>query len=137
MLTIMHQSISWWVRIWNFFYMLRYGIPISFFFGHWLCVSPFYSNLKFDFQIEFYGDFDGSFHKSLELVTDLSGALLGTRSERYIIYPSRTKIGLIDIWTFVWFSCLNEFAFFQYFKTRSNTKAVKSQFHALNKCKKM
>lgn len=40
----------------------------------------------FFFQIEFYGDFDGSFHKSLELTTDLSGALLGTRSERYIIY---------------------------------------------------
>ncbi|KAL4380458.1 hypothetical protein AHAS_Ahas04G0035500 [Arachis hypogaea] len=28
--------------------------------------------------IEFYGDFDGSFHKSLDLVTDLSSALLGT-----------------------------------------------------------
>lgn len=41
---------------------------------------------KIYLQIEFYGDFDGSFHKSLELVTDLSGALLGTRSERYVIY---------------------------------------------------
>lgn len=41
-------------------------------------------------QIEFYGDFDGSFHKSLELVTDLSGALLGTRSERYVIYHPRS-----------------------------------------------
>jgi len=29
-------------------------------------------------------DFDGSFHKSLKLVADLSNVLLGTRSERYI-----------------------------------------------------
>ncbi|KAH1102530.1 hypothetical protein GYH30_036862 [Glycine max] len=33
--------------------------------------------------IEFYGDFDGSFHKSLKLVTNLSNVLLGTRSERF------------------------------------------------------
>lgn len=34
-------------------------------------------------QIEFYGDFDGKFHKSLELDLDLSAALLGHRSTRY------------------------------------------------------
>ncbi|KAF9661098.1 hypothetical protein SADUNF_Sadunf19G0032400 [Salix dunnii] len=33
--------------------------------------------------IEFYGDYDGSLHKSLELDKDLSVALLGHRSERY------------------------------------------------------
>lgn len=37
----------------------------------------------FPLQIEFYGDFDGSFHKSLQLDTDLSAALLGTRAKRY------------------------------------------------------
>ncbi|KAH9316170.1 hypothetical protein KI387_024797, partial [Taxus chinensis] len=31
--------------------------------------------------IEFYGDFDGRFHKSLELDLDLSAALLGPRSQ--------------------------------------------------------
>ncbi|KAG5130840.1 hypothetical protein AAZX31_13G188500 [Glycine max] len=36
--------------------------------------------------IEFYGDFDGSFHKSLKLVTNLSNVLLGTRSERWSAY---------------------------------------------------
>lgn len=34
-------------------------------------------------QIEFYGDFDGSFHKKLDLMVDLSAALLGHRSHRY------------------------------------------------------
>ncbi|RZR79435.1 hypothetical protein BHM03_00005159 [Ensete ventricosum] len=33
-------------------------------------------------KIEFYGDFDGTFHKSLELELDLSAALLGHRSQR-------------------------------------------------------
>ena len=37
----------------------------------------------YDSQIEFYGDFDASFHKSLDLTIDLSVALLGTRSHRY------------------------------------------------------
>ncbi|XP_022643002.1 peroxiredoxin-2F, mitochondrial isoform X3 [Vigna radiata var. radiata] len=36
--------------------------------------------------IEFYGDFDGSFHRSLKLATDLSNVLLGTRSERWSAY---------------------------------------------------
>ncbi|KAE9594664.1 hypothetical protein Lal_00037434 [Lupinus albus] len=47
--------------------------------------------------IEFYGDFDGSFHKSLELVTDLSGALLGTRSERWSAYVVDGKIKALNI----------------------------------------
>ncbi|CAN6551561.1 unnamed protein product [Malus baccata var. baccata] len=40
------------------------------------------NNLEAKEAIEFYGDFDGSFHKSLELDKDLSGALLGHRSQR-------------------------------------------------------
>ncbi|OIV95850.1 hypothetical protein TanjilG_06826 [Lupinus angustifolius] len=47
--------------------------------------------------IEFYGDFDGSFHKSLELVTDLSGALLGKRSERWSAYVVDGKIMALNI----------------------------------------
>jgi peroxiredoxin len=38
--------------------------------------------LEYLYQIEFYGDFDGSFHKSLDLEIDLSAALLGRRSHR-------------------------------------------------------
>lgn len=34
--------------------------------------------------IEFYGDFDGKFHKSLDMSVDLTSALLGTRSKRYV-----------------------------------------------------
>lgn len=47
--------------------------------------------------IEFYGDFDGSFHKSLELVTDLSGALLGTRSERWSAYVVDGKVKALNV----------------------------------------
>ncbi|XP_057433993.1 peroxiredoxin-2F, mitochondrial [Lotus japonicus] len=47
--------------------------------------------------IEFYGDFDGSFHKSLELVTDLSGALLGTRSERWSAYVVDGKVKTLNV----------------------------------------
>nr|AFC01209.1 peroxiredoxin [Ammopiptanthus mongolicus] len=47
--------------------------------------------------IEFYGDFDGSFHKSLELVTDLSGALLGTRSERWSAYVVDGNIKALNV----------------------------------------
>ncbi|KAL3507968.1 hypothetical protein ACH5RR_033350 [Cinchona calisaya] len=36
--------------------------------------------------IEFYGDLDGSFHKSLDLSVDLSAALLGPRSHRWSAY---------------------------------------------------
>ncbi|KAG4384066.1 hypothetical protein GLYMA_13G206900v4 [Glycine max] len=56
-----------------------------------ICVSindPYVMNewaekLQCKDAIEFYGDFDGSFHKSLKLVTNLSNVLLGTRSERF------------------------------------------------------
>ncbi|KAK7303275.1 hypothetical protein RJT34_14178 [Clitoria ternatea] len=47
--------------------------------------------------IEFYGDFDGSFHKSLELVTDLTGALLGTRSERWSAYVVDGKVKALNV----------------------------------------
>ena len=43
----------------------------------------------FPHQIEFYGDFDGWLHKSLELYFDLSTSLLGHRSQWYYI-NSRT-----------------------------------------------
>ncbi|CAN6452872.1 unnamed protein product [Victoria cruziana] len=42
--------------------------------------------------IEFYGDFDGSFHKSMELGVDLSAALLGPRSHRWSAYVVDGKI---------------------------------------------
>lgn len=38
--------------------------------------------LEYFYQIEFYGDFDGSFHKSLNFGIDLSAALLARRSHR-------------------------------------------------------
>ncbi|XP_027338206.1 peroxiredoxin-2F, mitochondrial-like [Abrus precatorius] len=47
--------------------------------------------------IEFYGDFNGRFHKSLKLVTDLSHALLGTRSERYSAYVVDGKIKALHV----------------------------------------
>ncbi|GMY27449.1 peroxiredoxin-2F, mitochondrial isoform X2 [Fagus crenata] len=44
--------------------------------------------------IEFYGDFDGSFHKSLGLEKDLSAALLGPRSQRWsaLVVDGRVKV---------------------------------------------
>jgi peroxiredoxin len=36
--------------------------------------------LEYLYQIKINGDFDGSFHKSLDLEMDLSAALLGHRS---------------------------------------------------------
>ncbi|MED6158695.1 hypothetical protein PIB30_035237 [Stylosanthes scabra] len=47
--------------------------------------------------IEFYGDFDGSFHKSLDLVVDLSGALLGTRSHRWSAYVVDGKVKALNV----------------------------------------
>ncbi|XLR60485.1 peroxiredoxin-2F, mitochondrial [Arachis duranensis] len=47
--------------------------------------------------IEFYGDFDGSFHKSLDLVTDLSSALLGTRSKRWSAYVVDGKVKAFNV----------------------------------------
>lgn len=47
--------------------------------------------------IEFYGDFDGSFHKSLDLGKDLSVALLGPRSERWSAFVNHGKIEAINV----------------------------------------
>jgi peroxiredoxin len=47
--------------------------------------------------IEFYGDFDGSFHKSLELEKDLSSALLGSRSERWSAYVEDGKVKVLNV----------------------------------------
>ncbi|MBA0841043.1 hypothetical protein Goarm_003561 [Gossypium armourianum] len=47
--------------------------------------------------IEFYGDFDGSFHKSLELGKDLSAALLGPRSERWSAYVVDGKVKALNV----------------------------------------
>ncbi|GLT78446.1 hypothetical protein SLA2020_499820 [Shorea laevis] len=47
--------------------------------------------------IEFYGDFDGSFHKSLDLGKDLSAALLGPRSERWSAYVVDGKIKAFNV----------------------------------------
>ncbi|OAY81311.1 Peroxiredoxin-2F, mitochondrial [Ananas comosus] len=47
--------------------------------------------------IEFYGDFDGSFHKSLELDLDLSAALLGRRSHRWSAYVVDGEVKVFNI----------------------------------------
>ncbi|CAO2841566.1 unnamed protein product [Amaranthus hypochondriacus] len=47
--------------------------------------------------IEFYGDFDASFHKSLDLTIDLSVALLGTRSHRWSAYVEDGKIKVLNV----------------------------------------
>lgn len=47
--------------------------------------------------IEFYGDFDGSFHKRLELDLDLSAALLGHRSQRWSAYVDDGKIKVFNV----------------------------------------
>ncbi|KAK9161236.1 hypothetical protein Syun_007577 [Stephania yunnanensis] len=47
--------------------------------------------------IEFYGDFDGSFHKSFGLTMDLSGALLGERSTRWSAYVEDGKVKAVNI----------------------------------------
>ncbi|XP_065863400.1 peroxiredoxin-2F, mitochondrial [Euphorbia lathyris] len=47
--------------------------------------------------IAFYGDFDGSFHKSLELDKDLSVALLGPRSERWSAYVEDGKVKVVNV----------------------------------------
>ncbi|KAL1539049.1 peroxiredoxin-2F, mitochondrial [Salvia divinorum] len=47
--------------------------------------------------IEFYGDFDGSFHKKLDLMIDLSAALLGPRSHRWSAYVDDGKIKALNI----------------------------------------
>ncbi|XP_021889409.1 peroxiredoxin-2F, mitochondrial [Carica papaya] len=47
--------------------------------------------------IEFYGDFDGRFHKSLELDKDLSAALLGPRSHRWSAYVEDGKVKVVNV----------------------------------------
>ncbi|KAJ0234202.1 3-dehydrosphinganine reductase TSC10B [Hirschfeldia incana] len=47
--------------------------------------------------IEFYGDFDGKFHKSLGLDKDLSVALLGPRSERWSAYVEDGKVKAVNV----------------------------------------
>lgn len=47
--------------------------------------------------IEFYGDFDGSFHKALELDKDLSVALLGPRSHRWSAYVVDGKVKAFNL----------------------------------------
>ncbi|XVE81370.1 hypothetical protein DITRI_Ditri15bG0058000 [Diplodiscus trichospermus] len=47
--------------------------------------------------IEFYGDFDGNFHKSLELGKDLSVALLGPRSQRWSAYVVDGKVKSLNV----------------------------------------
>uniref|UniRef100_A0A803Q275 Glutaredoxin-dependent peroxiredoxin n=1 Tax=Cannabis sativa TaxID=3483 RepID=A0A803Q275_CANSA len=48
-------------------------------------------------DIEFYGDFDGKFHKALELDKDLSVALLGPRSQRWSAYVVDGKIKSLNV----------------------------------------
>ncbi|KAK9289290.1 hypothetical protein L1049_017766 [Liquidambar formosana] len=47
--------------------------------------------------IEFFGDFDGSFHKSLDLGVDLSAALLGPRSQRWSAYVVDGKVKVFNL----------------------------------------
>ncbi|XP_059632551.1 peroxiredoxin-2F, mitochondrial [Cornus florida] len=47
--------------------------------------------------IEFYGDFDGKFNKSLGLEIDLSAALLGPRSHRWSAYVVDGKIKVLNV----------------------------------------
>ncbi|XP_008797052.2 peroxiredoxin-2F, mitochondrial [Phoenix dactylifera] len=54
-------------------------------------------NLQAKEAIDFYGDFDGSFHKSLELDMDLSAALLGPRSQRWSAYVVDGKIKVLNV----------------------------------------
>ncbi|XP_010942437.1 peroxiredoxin-2F, mitochondrial [Elaeis guineensis] len=54
-------------------------------------------NLQAKEAIDFYGDFDGSFHKSLELDLDLSAALLGHRSQRWSAYVVDGKIKVLNV----------------------------------------
>ncbi|OVA05769.1 Thioredoxin-like fold [Macleaya cordata] len=72
-----------------------------------ICVSvndPYVMNgwaekLQAKDAIEFYGDFDGSFHKSLNLDKDLSAALLGHRSQRWSAYVEDGKVKVLNVET--------------------------------------
>ncbi|KAG1331723.1 peroxiredoxin-2F, mitochondrial [Cocos nucifera] len=54
-------------------------------------------NLQAKEAIDFYGDFDASFHRSLELDLDLSAALLGHRSQRWSAYVVDGKIKVLNV----------------------------------------
>ncbi|KAL5097331.1 hypothetical protein RYX36_001658 [Vicia faba] len=60
-------------------------------------VNAWAENIQAKDAIEFYGDFDGSFHKSLELTTDLSAGLLGIRSERWSAYVVDGKVKALNV----------------------------------------
>ncbi|PHT59901.1 Peroxiredoxin-2F, mitochondrial [Capsicum baccatum] len=70
-----------------------------------ICVAvndPFVMNgwaekLQAKEAIEFYGDFDGSFHKSLDLTVDLSAALLGPRSHRWSAYIVDGNVKVLNV----------------------------------------
>ncbi|XP_016540570.1 peroxiredoxin-2F, mitochondrial isoform X2 [Capsicum annuum] len=70
-----------------------------------ICVAvndPFVMNgwaekLQAKEAIEFYGDFDGSFHKSLDLTVDLSAALLGPRSHRWSAYVVDGNVKVLNV----------------------------------------
>ncbi|KAL8490755.1 hypothetical protein ACS0TY_022665 [Phlomoides rotata] len=70
-----------------------------------ICVSvndPYVINgwaekLQAQEAIEFYGDFDGSFHTKLDLMIDLSSALLGRRSHRWSAYVVDGKIKAFNV----------------------------------------
>eukprot|EP00245_Coleochaete_scutata_P009358 TRINITY_DN3063_c0_g1_i1.p2 TRINITY_DN3063_c0_g1~~TRINITY_DN3063_c0_g1_i1.p2 ORF type:complete len:202 (+),score=51.69 TRINITY_DN3063_c0_g1_i1:97-702(+) len=47
--------------------------------------------------IDFYGDFNGAFHKLLNLEAELSGALLGPRSQRWSAYVVDGEIKKIHV----------------------------------------
>ncbi|KAL2644214.1 hypothetical protein R1flu_011801 [Riccia fluitans] len=48
-------------------------------------------------ELEFYGDFDGSFHKSLDLTVDLGFALMGERSTRWSAFVEDGKIKVLNV----------------------------------------
>ncbi|XP_078446913.1 peroxiredoxin IIF [Wolffia australiana] len=60
-------------------------------------MSAWAEKLQAKDDIDFYGDFDGSFHKRLELGLDLSAALLGHRSQRWSAYVVDGKIKNVNI----------------------------------------
>eukprot|EP00271_Cylindrocystis_brebissonii_P009490 TRINITY_DN24396_c0_g1_i1.p1 TRINITY_DN24396_c0_g1~~TRINITY_DN24396_c0_g1_i1.p1 ORF type:complete len:196 (+),score=42.30 TRINITY_DN24396_c0_g1_i1:164-751(+) len=50
-------------------------------------------------KLEFYGDFDGKFHKMLGLSKDLSGALMGMRGERWSALVDDGEVKLWNVET--------------------------------------
>ncbi|CAM6030669.1 unnamed protein product [Sphagnum balticum] len=48
-------------------------------------------------KIKFYGDFDGKFHKLVGLDLDLTGALLGPRSQRYAAFVEDGHIKVLNV----------------------------------------